>query len=264
MIERRFEDGVYLRLVKAEKPAGTLIYIHGLGDSGLGFERLISDRRLADWTHVVPDLPGYGKSDWPDRPMPLHEHAALIAAMIAGRRIAPAVVLGHSMGGVIGLMLCEQHPELVQAFINVEGNISLDDCIFSGKAIAYRQEEFLTAGRAALLDEICRAGVTDLPLRTYYASMQMCDARAIYLNSGELVTLSSPEKLARRLAALEIRQLYLAGHPRGSGRRSGQLLDEAKVPWEAVENAGHWPFIDQPDDFIQRVLRFLGETSGTP
>jgi pimeloyl-ACP methyl ester carboxylesterase len=257
MIERSFEDGMYIRLVQGTQRGRTITYVHGLGESGLCFEKLISDPRLAAWTHLVPDLPGYGKSDWPPRPMPLHEQAAMLASIIAARHMAPAVVLGHSMGGVIGTMLCEQHPELVRGFINLEGNISLADCAFSGKAAAYRADEFAAAGHAAMLDEIYRAGVSDLPQRTYFASIQMCDARSFHLNSAELVMLSGSEKLAGRLGALEPPCVYIAGSPRGTGTRSCELLTEAGVPLQAVQNAGHWPFIDQQQDFVGRILEFL-------
>jgi pimeloyl-ACP methyl ester carboxylesterase len=259
MIQRHFEDGLYWRVVQGKQPGRTILYIHGLGESGLCFEDLITDARLSDWTHVIPDLPGYGKSDWPQRPMPLHEQAALLAALLAAQRMAPAVVLGHSMGGVIALMLAEHHPELVQGLVNVEGNISLEDCRFSAKAATLRLNDFLSLGRAAMLEEIYRAGVTELPLRTYYASIQMCDGRAFHFHSGELVAVSATEKLAARLGALEVPATYIAGRPRGTGQRSIALLNAAKAPWQAIEDAGHWPFIDQKDEFITRLLAFLPE-----
>jgi pimeloyl-ACP methyl ester carboxylesterase len=51
--------------------------------------------------------------------------------------------------------------------------------------------------------------------------------------------------------------MYIAGSPRGAGKRSHQLLTEAGVSWQAVENSGHWPFTDQQEDFVGRVLNFL-------
>ena len=48
--------------------ARTVLWIHGLGESGLCFERLLARPDLADWQHVVADLPGYGRTAWPTAP----------------------------------------------------------------------------------------------------------------------------------------------------------------------------------------------------
>jgi alpha-beta hydrolase superfamily lysophospholipase len=64
MIRQYHFDGMHVRFYESENPAGSILYIHGLGESGLCFEQLISDKRLREWTHIVHDLPGYGKSPW--------------------------------------------------------------------------------------------------------------------------------------------------------------------------------------------------------
>jgi len=69
MIRHRFEHGLYVRereAHQAQPPAGALLYIHGLGESGLCFEPLLASPRLATWRQLTIDLPGYGKSPWRD------------------------------------------------------------------------------------------------------------------------------------------------------------------------------------------------------
>ena len=78
----RYEHGVYLREMPLTGAAATLIFIHGLGESGLGFEALMEDERLARWARLAPDLPGYGKSPWRDAPPSLEEHARFLADWI--------------------------------------------------------------------------------------------------------------------------------------------------------------------------------------
>ena len=80
-----------------------LLLLHGLGATGGVWTGLVGALG-ADWPGpiVVPDLPGHGRS------APLARYsfgglaAALSAALEPGR---PTVVLGHSLGGVVGLAL---------------------------------------------------------------------------------------------------------------------------------------------------------------
>lgn len=80
-----------------------LLLLHGLGATGDvwdGWPDLLDERWPGRW--VAPDLPGHGGSD----PLPRYSFGAVAAGVAElvqpGERIA---VLGHSMGGVVGLAL---------------------------------------------------------------------------------------------------------------------------------------------------------------
>jgi len=248
---------MYIRSCKATRPRGTIVYVHGLGESGLSMEGLISHPRLASWNHLVADLPGYGKSPWPEQPLGFDEQAAVMAELIESRAEDPVVLFGHSMGGVVGQILCERFPERVRAFINVEGNISRDDCTISRRVASYSRDDFLDHGLDKLLDTFYRGGVSDGVFRDYFTSVRMCDPRTYYENSIELIRLSDEERLAERLAGLAVPTVYVLGSPRGTGDRSRDLLSRAGVEWRIVDDAGHWPFADQPEAFLDEMLRFL-------
>ncbi|MEM6454267.1 MAG: alpha/beta hydrolase [Acidobacteriota bacterium] len=258
------------RREESAAPRGTLLYVHGLGESSLGFEAVIGDDRLADWRHLAPDLPGYGKTAWPDasvdadgRSLAAHVEA-LVAWLDALGETAPVVVVGHSMGGVIAVMLAERHPTRVRAMVDVEGNVSLDDCGYSRRFGAYETvDALLPDAHAALLDDIYRMGVDDPAHRAYHVSLRLCDPRTLHRNSLDLVQQSSTERLepaqtlARRRGALSTPLHYLYGAPRGTGARSRAMLDDAGVAYEAIDDAGHWPFLDQHDAFVAALARFL-------
>lgn len=81
----------------------TLLLLHGLGataDVWAGWRPLLAERWPGRW--VAPDLPGHGGS----APLPRYSFGGLAAA-VAGL-VDPGggtVVLGHSLGGVVGLVL---------------------------------------------------------------------------------------------------------------------------------------------------------------
>ena len=260
-IRHRFEHGLFVRELLAGnddgQASGTVVYVHGLGESGLCFERLVADGRLARWRHLVPDLPGYGKSSWPADPEPLRQVAERLHAWLEETVSEPMTLVGHSMGGVLGQLFCEQFPDTVRAFVNIEGNLSPEDGTFSAQAGAYELSEYLAEGHERLLATLHRQGVDDPIVAAYVASIRMCDPRAYHLHSRELVAAGAAENLAGRMAALKISSLYVLGAPRGICPRSRVLLEEAHLEPAVFENAGHWPFLDHPQAFARRFAEFL-------
>ncbi len=270
-LRHTFEHGMHLREHIAETPDGTVLWIHGLGESAFCFEGLLRAPKLAGWNHLAPDLPGYGKSPWPDEPFSIPRFAAHLADWLLKRHGAtscamPLVLAGHSMGGVIGTLLIEEltrRQGIVPAgFLNIEGNISLADCGFSSRVAEAHPED---GTFETLVETLFREATVDAPseksdasaLRVYYPSLRLCDERTYLLNGHELVELSRAEGLAPRLAELDVETLYIYGAPRGTGKRSQELLDAAKIERIEVLGAGHWPFLDQSDTFLNAAEAFL-------
>jgi len=240
-------------------PCGTLLYIHGLGESGLCFDELIANERLSEWNHVVPDLIGYGRSHWPEGRITLEDHADSIGE-IAGRKLArPLILLGHSMGGVIGQILCEKRPSVVDGFFNVEGNISLRDCKFSLRAAGQSSIQFSRQGFDELSEWVYMQGVRQPAYRRYFASLMMAHPETFHLNGRELVEVSRKENLAERFRSLPFPSRYLGGLDGGISVRSLELLRRAGVDRALLERAGHWPFIDRPQAFVDELLKFTME-----
>ena len=71
--------GVFLREAGSDAPAPSVLWIHGLGESGLCFEQLCRHPALESWPCLVPDLPGYGRSGQPRRAysLPFFQQAML-------------------------------------------------------------------------------------------------------------------------------------------------------------------------------------------
>lgn len=259
-MEQIFDSGLQVLLRRAtatRRRQGTLLWVHGLGESGLCFEDLLHSSRLQDWDRLALDLPGYGKSPWPSVPLSLTEHAELLARFIGERLPEPPIVIGHSMGGVIGQILAEIAPQQLRALCNVEGNLSAGDCTFSGRAAAMDLRQFAAHGFSRLRREVFTGGSDDLALRTYFASLCLADPTTFHRNSIELVEISAAEELAHRLAELTLPRIYVLGSPGGGPQRSRDLLEQAGIPPLVVSPAGHWPFLDRPADFLDAVLPFF-------
>lgn len=249
------ESGMFVREA-GDGPV--LVFVHGLGESGLCFEHLLAHPGLTGHRLLVPDLPGYGRSAPAAAPLGLADQADLLAEWLSGRGLERPWVVGHSMGGVVGVLLAERHGGRLAGLVDVDGNVSLADCVFSGRAMESTRDEFLAGGFDRLRDTVYRQGARERAHRGYYASMRLADPLQYHLNSAELLEASRPEDMARRLAGLVCPAHYVAGVPRGASERSRELLDAAGVEWTAIEESGHWPFVDQPDRFVEVLLRVTG------
>lgn len=93
-----------------------LVLVHGLGGAAANWlalaPLLLPERRL-----LVPELPGHGGSS----PLPaapsLNAYADRLALLMEREGLAPAPVVGHSLGGAIALRLAIRRPELVSALV---------------------------------------------------------------------------------------------------------------------------------------------------
>jgi magnesium chelatase accessory protein len=93
-----------------------LVLVHGLGGAAANWVALVPlllpGRRL-----IVPELPGHGGSS----PLPaapsLSPYADRLGLLLEHEGVAPAAVVGHSLGGAIALRLAMRRPEAVSALV---------------------------------------------------------------------------------------------------------------------------------------------------
>jgi pimeloyl-ACP methyl ester carboxylesterase len=251
---------MFYREANSEAAGPPLLFIHGLGESGLCFEHLLSAPQLKGHRLLIPDLPGYGRSPWPEGlPLGLVDQADHLAGWLRGRQAVPAVIIGHSMGGVVALLLAERHPDVVSGVIDIDGNKSPGDCVFSSQAGQYDLDTFAAAGFDQMRARIHDKGYEDTAQRGYYVSLRLADPRTYHRNSLELVEMSGRRDMAQRLAALAVPAVYIAGVPDGASVETHELLAQAQVPVVAIEPSGHWPFIDQTAHFLVALTEILAE-----
>jgi pimeloyl-ACP methyl ester carboxylesterase len=115
-------DGVRLHVV--EKGEGSeVVLIHGNMVSERDYEASGLLERLARNHRVIAfDRPGFGHSTRPrDRLWTPAAQAKLIHAALAQLGVKQAVVVGHSMGAMVALVLALDHPEVVRRLVLLGG-----------------------------------------------------------------------------------------------------------------------------------------------
>ena len=99
----------------AERGAGPpVLLVHGQPGVG-GDWTMVADRLAADYLCLAPDRPGYGETALEATSMAAN--AALLAEVV--EKGPPAIVVGHSYGGGLAVLLAAARPELVRGLVLV-------------------------------------------------------------------------------------------------------------------------------------------------
>jgi pimeloyl-ACP methyl ester carboxylesterase len=106
-------------------PDGTpVVFVHGAMDRGAAFLRVTRLLPGTDWW--IYDRRGYGRSASAGT-TDIDGHVADLVAVLEqvhDQRDAPAVVVGHSIGGAVALAATERRPDLVDALLVYEAPMS--------------------------------------------------------------------------------------------------------------------------------------------
>ncbi|WP_243060067.1 alpha/beta fold hydrolase [Nocardioides sp. SR21] len=95
-----------------------IVHVHGFAISGtylLPTARILADR----WVNVVPDLPGYGRSQRPGRVLDIPQLGEALVGVLDALEIEKAVLLGNSMGCPVSLEVAHAAPERVHRLVLV-------------------------------------------------------------------------------------------------------------------------------------------------
>jgi len=243
----------------------TIVFIHGLGGSQSTWATVLGN--FADTSRVVAlDLPGHGASSKPspdeggDYSIPAL--AAAVGEVIEKLDLAPAVVVGHSLGGGAALDLALARPKLVRGLVLVDsvglGAEVSGDLLDRIEAEPSREEarqllELFFADKRLVLDR----GIDDM-----YASRTApgadaavkAAASAAFSRDGQTV------RYDERLGELTQPILILWGEqdaviPASHGVSAAKAVPRA---WfELMEGIGHVPQIEAGQAFSDVVKRWL-------
>src|SRR5687768_1956052 len=93
-----------------------VVLLHGVGGSRSNWALVAPELARARRVLVV-DLPGHGRSSALPAAPGLAPYADRVAKLIEDEGLAPAVVVGHSLGGLVGIRLAGRRPELVRGLV---------------------------------------------------------------------------------------------------------------------------------------------------
>jgi pimeloyl-ACP methyl ester carboxylesterase len=102
--------------------AAPLLAIHGLGDEADTWRHLISPLS-AHYRVLAPDLPGFGRSDEPERGYTIPFFQKTLVELLDELKVTRATLIGHSLGGAIVQSVALAHPERVERLVLIGGSL---------------------------------------------------------------------------------------------------------------------------------------------
>ncbi len=256
-----------------------LVLLHGITSSADTWDRVLP--ALAEhYTVLVPDLIGHGRSAKPRGDYSMGAFASGLRDLMVALGIPRATVVGHSLGGGVAMQLTYQHPERVERLGLVDSgglgrsvHVLLRAATLPGSewvlpVIAGARVLRVGEGVGRLLGRVgLRPGTDAAEMFRGHASLADPEARSAFVHTLR----ASLDASGQRVDARD--RLYLAATypvlivwgekdsiiPVSHGRRAHELIPGSRL--EVLENAGHFPHLDEPVRFVMTLRDWIETTA---
>jgi len=251
--ERTLQIAYFLR--HGEK--GTALYIHGLGCSKSDFMDAVNRADLRAYRLIAFDFPGCGSSPYPeDLALGMDDLVEITHEVVSALSVDDFVIIGHSMGGLVALLYVERYGEHVKGFINVEGNLALEDCFFSREVSQHSFSHFITTGFNTMKDRLAQS--ENKGFRKYAESLKTsASEQAFFDYCPSLVAYSEHGNLIQRFIALKIPKLFVYGSENRSSLSYLPLLQRSGCDVVEIPQSNHFPGYDNPAAYYRTIATFL-------
>ncbi|KAK7443697.1 hypothetical protein Landi51_09045 [Colletotrichum acutatum] len=124
--------------VRRDGPLDPVLFLHGFGSTKEDFTDVIHHAPLSDYPLLAYDAPGSGTSTSSDySAISIPFLVAVAEAVLDAHKIKRFHLVGHSMGGLTGLLLAQRNPGAVLSFTNIKGNLAPEDCFLSRQILDF-------------------------------------------------------------------------------------------------------------------------------
>jgi pimeloyl-ACP methyl ester carboxylesterase len=255
-----------------------VLLIHGITGHGAAWDP-VTARLAAGHRVLVPDLLGHGTSAKPRGDYSLGAFAAGLRDLMVALGEPRATVVGHSLGGGIAMQFAYQFPSRVARLALVssgglgrEVNVILRAAALPGaeQVLPFIAAPWLVNAGTAVARALDRVGLrvgTDLAgMGEGLSSLRTRDAREAFVATVRSVIDAGGQRVNatdRLYLAAEVPTQLIWGArdpmiPVEHGRAAHAAMPGSRL--EVFENAGHFPFQDDPERFTAVLSDFIAGT----
>ncbi|MBI4265968.1 MAG: alpha/beta hydrolase [Acidobacteria bacterium] len=124
----------YMDVPPAGPPNGhTVVLLHGNNFAGFYFGAIAEALRAEGFRIIIPDRVGYGRSSKPIIPYSFNDWARHTRDLLQRLDIESAMIVGHSMGGMLAARFATQYPGMTERLV-LYNPIGLSDARFDRPA----------------------------------------------------------------------------------------------------------------------------------
>ena len=232
-----------------------VLLIHGAGSNHMIWPAGL--RRLDGFQVIAPDLPGHGRS--PGAPeQSIERYADKMIRFLDESGIYQIFLVGHSMGGAIGLQMCKSFQERVIGLAMISSGATIEvpkrfiDLLSNPnnkqEAINYLQPLLYSPKTSTTLKQQILASMVKTRPGILYSDWLAC---ANYDLRGQL-------KQVRRPVWIASGRDDLMTPP----SQSRQLVTQLRLCQHTIfEDAGHMLILEKPQEVISWLVRILNQIS---
>lgn len=232
-----------------------LLFLHGWATDSSLYSPIIKPLS-ATFRVITVDLPGFGQSERPKKPLKLADYTQTIYELISHLNLNSIVIIGHSFGGKIALDYTYTYPQRVEKLI----------------LIAPSGTQSKKTLKNTILTVIAKVGriITTIPPFTTLANkaknyLYTKIGQPDYLNAGELKETYLnivKENIEEKMKQINKPTLLLWGDhdtevPLDQVKRTEKLLQGSTL--KILTQCGHFPFLEEPVEFIEEIKTFVGK-----
>jgi pimeloyl-ACP methyl ester carboxylesterase len=245
-----------------DRPSSALaiLYVHGLGCSKADFMEMASLPELQTFHLVFADNPACGDSPYDDN-HPLNIDGVVELSFVAHMGLNRFLLVGGSMGGLVALLYAEGNPSKIAAFVNVEGNLAPEDCMFSRSVIPHSYSQF----EKVVFPQIKKAlaAKTGPGFARHLQVLEKAKPRAYYDYSLQTIEYSERGNLLDRFLSLPAPKCFLYGS-QNRHLSYQQRLRESECAVVEILNANHFLIYDQPNHYAAALASLAQSSSSFP
>lgn len=241
----------------------TLVLLHGIGGRASGWAPVQKACAAAGYSSLAWDMPGYGDSPLIE-PYDFDGLADALAALMDAHRLQKAVLVGHSLGGMVALQMWARHPRRVAGLVLAasspafgHGSGDFQQAFIAQRLAPLEAGQTMAQVADGLIPTMVAPGFDGPGLAQAKACMGSITPAAYKAALGALVQFEQ----RATLPTITVPTLCIAGeHDRTASPTVVQRMAE-KIPnaqYQCVAGVGHLLTFEQPDRFADALLSFCG------
>lgn len=232
-----------------------LVFLHGFGSTKEDYADVIHQEGFADLPVVAYDAPGCGATECGDlSAISIPFLVATALTVLDHLNVGRFHLVGHSMGGLTGLLLADAHPDRIATFVDIEGNVAPEDCFLSRQIIKHPNDD----PEAFLANFVDRAWNSRYFASALYSTgvHHKVRAGAVRPIFESMVELSDHGDLMTRFLSIPAPKMFMYGEQNASLSYLGQLADNG-VELAEISRCGHFPMYSNPPEMWNRIVDFI-------
>lgn len=226
-----------------------VLFLHGWGSSKEVWGGVMQSLTTKGLLCYALDLPGFGKTQLPSQAWSVEDYAAFVLEFLNKLNSKRVIVVGHSFGGRISLVLAATHGVVVEKLVLVDSAGVYTTPRFK-KVLAVASKFVRPFFRLRWVQPLRKSIYRTFGAEDYVAMPQ--------LNKTFVKVIG--EDLTNYLPAINQPTLLIWGKndlatPLSYAKHFLRSLPNAKL--EVLERAGHYSFLDAPEQFLAVLENFI-------